>query len=325
MIKVTGLSRQFDKRGIAGIHNLTFSLTEGEVMGIMGPNGSGKTTLLKILGGEIIPDAGSFNVTNKISFFPRQENLSNGNVQKILVEAVTLEMEEEKKIQLARDLADTFEFTFQLRQTLNELSSGQKQKVLLARELINRPGLLLMDEPFTHLDPFTRRDILKGLFQYISDQNITVLWVTHDTEEAFKYSDRIALMNFGKFEQIDSPEIIVKNPQNLFVAKFIGYRNFFTVRSSSDGLITPWGTISFPGISSAEGILIIPDDVWEINEAGLPMTVVSHHAGHQSIEYLLTYQERTFYWRRGAQLKTLESGIQVRLLPRWTECLSVPL
>src|SRR5262245_39902731 len=117
-------------------------------MGIMGPNGSGKTTLLNILAGKIEADAGSFQVDGEISFFPKAESYPEINVQKFLVRSVTLDIDEDKKIQLARDLADTFEFTFQLRQNLSELSSGQRQKVLLSKELINRPAVLLMDEPF---------------------------------------------------------------------------------------------------------------------------------------------------------------------------------
>jgi ABC-type multidrug transport system ATPase subunit len=155
MIRAEKLYKQFDKRGIAGIHHLSFSLDKGEILGIMGPNGSGKSTLIKILSNQIQSESGTFTTEGKITFFPSEDTLPSMNVQKFLVNSVSLEIDDEKKIQLARDLADTFEFTFQLRQNLNELSSGQMQKILLSKELINRPSLLLMDEPFTHLDPFT--------------------------------------------------------------------------------------------------------------------------------------------------------------------------
>ena len=167
MIKVTHLTKQFDKRGIAGVHDLSFELNNGEVMAIMGPNGGGKSTLLNLLSQKLASESGEIMVDKTICLFPGSDAPLEMNVLKFLTSSVTLDIEEEKKIQLARDLADTFEFTFQLRQNLSELSSGQKQKILLARELINRPGLLLMDEPFTHLDPFTRKDILRGLFEYI--------------------------------------------------------------------------------------------------------------------------------------------------------------
>jgi iron complex transport system ATP-binding protein len=164
MIESKNLHFQFDKRGIAGLHGVTVSINEGEIFGVMGPNGSGKTTLLKLLSGALAPQDGTSRVSGKVALFPSTETLVTSNVQKYLINSITLDIDEEKKIQLARDLADTFEFTFQLRQNLNELSSGQKQKVLLSKELINKPSILFLDEPFTHLDPFTRKDILKRYF-----------------------------------------------------------------------------------------------------------------------------------------------------------------
>jgi ABC-type Fe3+/spermidine/putrescine transport system ATPase subunit len=116
-----------------------------------------------------------------------------------------------------------------------------------------------MDEPFAHLDPYTRRDFLKGLFTYIKDQNITVIWVTHDLGEAFRFSDVIGLMNFGKFEQLADPLTMTKSPKNLFVAKFIGYRNFFSIKYEKDHWVTPWKNIETSAVDQSEEILIIPD------------------------------------------------------------------
>lgn len=309
MISSSHLTRQFDKRGIAGLHDLSFQLEKGQIMSIMGPNGSGKTTLLKILSGEIKQDSGDYQVSGGISFFPPNELIENINVQKFLINSVKLEISDEKKIQLARDLADTFEFTFQLRQNFNELSSGQRQKILLSKELINRPGLLLMDEPFSHLDPFTRRDILNGLFHYIRQQSITVLWVTHDLEEAFLYSDVIGLMNFGKFEQLGTPEQLVITPRNLFVAKFMGYRNFFPVKDEK-GL---------------DAVLIVPDTAWEINPAGAAYKVDKRYPARQSTEYVLAHEGKTVYFQRGSQLPLLDVGSQVLLSPISELCLTIPL
>lgn len=309
MIRTSHLTRQFDKRGIAGLHDLSFELKKGEIMGIMGPNGSGKSTLLKILAGEIKADSGEHEVQGAVSLFPRNEKFPNHNVQKLLIDSVTLDISDEKKLQLARDLADTFEFTFQLRQNFDELSSGQRQKILLSRELINRPSLLLMDEPFSHLDPFTRRDILNGLFQYIRQQSITVLWVTHDLEEAFLYSDLIGVMNFGKFEQSGPPEDLVTKPRNLFVAKFMGYRNFFPVKD----------------LTGADNILIVPDNAWEINPAGTPYRIEKRYPARQSMEYVLSHEGKTVFFQRGSQMELLEIGTQVLLSPLSNECLTIPL
>lgn len=316
MIKVSELTRQFDKRGIAGVHHLSFTLEQGQVMAIMGPNGSGKTTLMNLLAGKVKADSGEIAIDGEISTFPVDETFENINVQKFLIRSVTLDIEEEKKLQLTRDLADTFEFTFQLRQNLNELSSGQKQKVLLAKELINRPALLLMDEPFAHLDPFTRKDILSGLFQYIRHQGMTVLWVTHDLEEAFQFSDQMALMNFGKFEQRGSPENLARTPRNLFVAQFMGYRNFFTHQFVKNCWQSP---------SETEGFLVVPDHAWTLDNSGTPFKIVARHPGRQTIEYKLQSEEKVIYLIKGSQLPLLEVGATIRLNPIWEECFAIPL
>lgn len=325
MIKVENLTKVFDKRGIAGLNGITFELEQGQIFAVLGPNGSGKTTLLNVLSGDIAHESGTKNISGQISRFPQQEETFNMNVQKFLTQSVTLPIDEEKKIQLARDLADTFEFTFQLRQNLNELSSGQKQKVLLSRELINRPALLLMDEPFTHLDPFTRKDILNGLFQYIRQQNITVLWVTHDLQEAYKYSDKIGVMNFGKFEQVGSPVDVIRNPKNLFVAQFTGYRNFFPVTQENGKWISPWGELSFPVSDKEHAILVVPDHAWVWTEAGTKFLIEEAHAGIQSMEYVCKFGEQKVFVSKSPMDNLLDVNTQVTLAPKISLCFVIPL
>jgi ABC-type Fe3+/spermidine/putrescine transport system ATPase subunit len=325
MIRVENLTKVFDKRGIAGLNGISFQLDAGKIFAVLGPNGSGKTTLLNVLAGDISHESGTKTITGQISRFPNQEETFNMNVQKFLIQSVTLPIEEEKKIQLARDLADTFEFTFQLRQNLNELSSGQKQKILLSRELINRPALLLMDEPFTHLDPFTRKDILNGLFQYIRQQHITVLWVTHDLQEAYKYSDIIGVMNFGKFEQIGSPQDVIRNPKNLFVAQFTGYRNFFPVKQVDGKWQSPWGELPFPVTDKEHAILVVPDHAWIWNEAGTKMQIEETYAGIQSMEYVCKFGEQKVFVSKSPMDSLHEVNAQVLLAPKIALCFVIPL
>lgn len=321
MIRVKNLSKQFDSRGIAGLHALNFTLNKGVVMGIMGPNGSGKTTLLKMLSGQLQADQGSFETDGLVSLFPTHEILTDMNVQKFLISKVTLDIDEEKKIQLTRDLADTFEFTFQLRQNLSQLSSGQKQKILLAAELINRPALLLMDEPFTHLDPFTRRDILNGLFQFIRHQGITVLWVTHELEEAFKYSDILGVMNFGKLEQLASPLTLLRSPRNLFVAQFLGYQNFIPVKFEQGVTETPWGKWNAVLPDSSEGIMVIPDSAWKTGE-GLEAQIEESYGTRQGIEHRLRLDNRQLILKTSPKIGLTS---KVRIMPIWEECFLIPL
>jgi ABC-type Fe3+/spermidine/putrescine transport system ATPase subunit len=325
MIQVENLFKQFDQRGIAGIHKLSFALDKGEILGVMGPNGSGKSTLLKILSDQMKADGGTFTAKGKVTFFSTEKIHPASNVLNFLVNAVKLEIDHEKKIQLARDLADTFEFTFQLRQTLDELSTGQLQKILLSKKLINQPALLLMDEPFTHLDPFTRINILNGLFKYIKNQNLTLIWVTHDLDEALKFSDKIALMNFGKFEQFSTPEELIKSPKNLFVAKFVGYKNFFSTQKSENGWSTPWGNMNLVDPGKKDGILIVPDTAWKIGIDGLAFVVRSMTPSKQGFEALLEYENRTIHWYRGPNAEMLKINSRVSLFPLIEECLHIAL
>jgi len=325
MIESNNLHFQFDKRGIAGLHGVTLSIDEGEIFGVMGPNGSGKTTLLKLLSGGLLPQAGTSRVSGEVALFPSTETLVTSNVQKYLISSITLDIDEEKKIQLARDLADTFEFTFQLRQNLNELSSGQKQKVLLSKELINKPSILFLDEPFTHLDPFTRKDILSSLFEYIKHQNITVIWITHDLSEAFKFSDRIGVLNFGKFEQVASPIELVKSPKNLFVAQFVGYRNFFPVKRSNNSWISPWGEVPMEFEAKEDALLIVPDNAWSFSQDGVEMKINKISAEKQKMEYQLLFNDQKIFLTLGPKPQLLKVGQSIKLSPNLSECFVISL
>lgn len=264
MISLENVRLRFDPRGIAGLSGVSLSLSEGTITALMGPNGSGKTTLLRILSGELKPESGTVKTEETAVFMKSPEVAANLNVQKYLITRVAAEVDDEKKIQLSRDLADIFEFTFQLRQTIGELSAGQRQKVMLAGELIRNPRLVLLDEPFTHLDPHTRKEIIKALFEYVRRQNMTLLWVTHDLNVAAKFSDKIVLLQHGKIEQEGTPEELIKTPKNIFTAQFVGYHNFFPVKRAGDKWQTPWGEHSFPAhIKDEDALLVVPDTAWK--------------------------------------------------------------
>lgn len=315
MIEAIKLTKKFDHRGIAGLHGINLKVNKGQILALMGPNGSGKSTLLNILAGKLTPDSGVITKPGHLFNLDTAEVI---NVQKFLISKVTHVIDEEKKIQLARDLADIFEFTFQLRQNLNELSAGQKQKVLMAAELINHPESILLDEPFTHLDPYTRQDILQALFTYIKQRDITVIWVTHETDEAMKYADLVALMNFGKLEQIATPEEITFAPRSLFVAQFLGYKNFVSVKKVNGLWQTPWGNwecSQFP--EKDEAIMVIPHQAWKTNN-DYPIEVKKTYIQQQQWELTIFFKERPYQVRLSTYPKNPS------LCPIFEECFLVP-
>jgi ABC-type Fe3+/spermidine/putrescine transport system ATPase subunit len=292
MIELKNIKLIFDSRGIAGLHGLDLSVREGEIFSVMGPNGCGKTTLLKIVHGGLQGN-GTVRVHGKIQFFRPSDVVTDKSVEKFLISNVEAILDEEKKIQLARELADVFEFTAQFRQNVNQLSSGQRQKVFVAAELIKRPDVLLMDEPFSHLDPLGRHEVLQALFTYIRRHSMTVLWVTHEREEAFKFSDRIGIMNFGKWEQTGLPADVIKSPRNLFTAQFIGYRNFLSVKYEA-GWVTPWGRLDLAPKETGEAILVMTE-AWSSCTEGPLFKLVESYPSARGIHCELEALEQKFF------------------------------
>ncbi len=325
MIALENVRLRFDSRGIAGLSGVSFTLKEGTVTTLMGPNGSGKTTLLKILAGEIKADEGKVKTEDAVRFIKDSNIDPELNVQKYLISRTNPEVSDEKKIQLARDLADIFEFTFQLRQNVGQLSAGQRQKVYLAGELISNPRLVLLDEPFTHLDPHTRKDILSSLFDYIRRQNLTLLCVTHDVNEAARFSDHMILLQHGKIEQEGNPEEVFSRPKNIFVAQFLGFHNFFPVKKSGDFWETPWGKEKFsPSPENEDALLVVPDLAWEMD----PSSKIRAQLEEQ-------YFSDTLWTIRGRledrviQIKTLKKPANLPqsfgVIPRMSDCFLITL
>lgn len=305
MIELKDIHKKFDNRGIAGVNGVSLRLGKGEIIAVMGPNGGGKTTLINLIAGKIDPDQGTVNVAGGARIFSNIEESEDMNVQKFLIRRNTHDIEDEKKLQITRDFADIFEFTFQLRQNISQLSAGQKQKVALAAELINRPSLLLLDEPFSHLDPHTRKDILNSLFTYIRHQETSVLWVTHDLDEALGLSDLVGVLNFGKFEQISSPFELIEKPKNLFVAQFVGYENFL-----------PKGE---------KELLVIPDTAWKFVSDGTPATVVRHYLKRTHRAFSAKMGEREIQVSIPRSMPLPPVGSRVTLLPDTPNCFTIPL
>lgn len=325
MIALENVRLRFDSRGITGLSGVSLKLSEGTVTALMGPNGSGKTTLLRILSGEITPDSGTINREEAVLFVTAPEVSPDLNVQKYLISRALPEIPEEKKIQLSRDLADIFEFTFQLRQKMGELSAGQKQKIFLAGELIRNPRLILLDEPFTHLDPHTRKDILKALFDYVRRQNLTLLWVTHDLNEAARFSDKMVLLQHGKIEQEGTPEELMTRPKNIFCAQFLGYHNFFPVKRAGNFWSTPWGEKKFStDLQGEEAIMVVPDTAWEIVTESPFRAVIQEQYFRDTLRTTVLENDSKTVVIQGLhpQAKTGES---LRLAPLFPQCFLISL
>ncbi len=231
-LSVRNLTKSFDGKTV--LNNISFDLYEGEFLSILGPSGCGKTTLLRILIGLEKADAGEILKTGKdISglksidrgmgiVFQNYALFPNMTVLQNVEYALTLRKDTKAK---AREIAlrtiEQVGLTDQMNKKPNQLSGGQQQRVAIARTLATSPDIILLDEPISALD-VSNREIMKKELKAIQKKfNATMLFITHDQEEAFFLSDRIMVMNQGNIEQVDTPLNLYKNPVNKYVSEFV--------------------------------------------------------------------------------------------------------
>ncbi len=231
-LSVRELNKSFDGKKV--LNNLSFDLMEGEFLSILGPSGCGKTTLLRILvglekadsgkllkGGRDISGLSSFDrgmgiVFQNYALFPNMTVLENVRY------ALTLRKETKKDAtEIALRTLEQVGLTDQMHKRPNQLSGGQQQRVAIARTLAMNPDVILLDEPISALD-VANREIMKAELKSLQKKfNVTMLFITHDQEEAFFLSDRIMVMNEGNIEQMDTPLEIYRNPANDYVRQFV--------------------------------------------------------------------------------------------------------
>jgi spermidine/putrescine transport system ATP-binding protein len=247
-LELVGIRKEYP--GFVAIDNLDLKIPAGEFFALLGPSGCGKTTTLRLVAGLDSPTRGKILIGNKditqtmpherpvntvfqnYALFPHMsvlENVAFGLRQRNVADPLPKALEALKLVEL--------EHLSQRRPT--QLSGGQQQRVALARALVNRPSLLLLDEPLGALDLKLRRQMQVELKAIQMEVGLTFLHVTHDQEEAMDMADTVAVMNKGRIEQMGAPETLYERPKTLFVSKFLGQSNIFVgdvVESSGDSV-----------------------------------------------------------------------------------------
>ena len=224
---------------LTAVDDVSFSIQKGEFFSLLGPSGCGKTTLLRMVGGFERPDSGRIYLDGKditdappnmrrvhtvfqnYALFPTMTIWDNIAFSLRLAKKPKAEIEEsvDAILEMIRMADHAWKYP-------SQLSGGQKQRVAIARALVDRPQVLLLDEPLAALDLKLRQHMLLELDTIHDQVGITFVYVTHDQGEAMSLSDRIAVMNFGKVEQLDTAAKIYEAPKSSFVAAFIGDTNF---------------------------------------------------------------------------------------------------
>jgi spermidine/putrescine transport system ATP-binding protein len=290
LLEVQNVTRRFGD--FVAVRNVSFSVKAGEFFTLLGPSGCGKTTLLRMIAGFDLPDEGAIvldgvdlkdtpperrpihTVFQSYALFPHMTVAQN--VAFPLKMAGKAEDEIRAK---TRDALEQVKLTDKGHRYPHELSGGQKQRVALARGLVNRPRLLLLDEPLGALDAKLREQMQIELIRLQRDVGVTFVFVTHAQAEALALSHRIAVMNEGIVEQMDEPDKLYSFPRNRFVADFIGHVNMLdaTVRTAGAPLgleldrLGPITTRGRDGVAAgAHGVFVIRPEQVAIRAAAEP-------------------------------------------------------
>jgi len=235
-IELKNISKKFGD--VTAVNDVTFSVNEGELMALLGPSGGGKTTVLRMIAGLELPTAGDIFIRGtRVNDVPVQKRnigfvfqsyalFKNMTVFKNI--AFGLKIKKWKPAEArARvlELLKLFGLEGLEQRYPHQLSGGQRQRVAIARALAPKPSVLLLDEPFGAVDAKIRHELREWLVTLHQDLNVTMIFVTHDQEEAMEVSNRIVIFSRGNLEQIGTPREVYEQPANEFVARFIGVMN----------------------------------------------------------------------------------------------------
>ncbi len=299
MIEIKNLSKSFKKNLV--LDNVSLKINKGELVALIGPSGCGKTTTLKMINALLKPTSGDVFIDGKsilsqniidlrrtMGYVIQQTGLFPHMTVQENIEIVSKLMKKpkeniEKRTRELMDLigleADTY-----LHRYPPQLSGGQLQRIGVARAFATDPEIILMDEPFSALDPITREQLQNELVFLQSKLRKTIVFVTHDMDEAIKLADKICVMNNGRIMQFDTPENILKNPVNSFVSDFVGKKRIWSnpeyIRVKDIMIVDP--VCAFTDISLLKAIEIMRfhnvDSVLVVNENKQYMGVVKANA-----------------------------------------------
>ena len=312
LIHLNHVSKSFDGQMVLDELNLT--IHENEFVTLLGPSGCGKTTTLRILGGFASPDSGTVIFDGKdITNLPPNKRQLNTVFQKYalfthmtIAENIAFGLKIKKKSKSY--IEDKIHYALKLvnlegyeNRMPNSLSGGQQQRIAIARAIVNEPKVLLLDEPLGALDLKLRQEMQYELIRMKNELGITFVYVTHDQEEALTMSDTIVVMNQGYIQQIGSPEAIYNEPENAFVADFIGDSNIIPSTMLDDRLVNILGA-NFACVDTGFGhnkpvdVVILPEDVELVEPSQGTIQGVVTHLIFKGVHYEMEIMANGFEW-----------------------------
>lgn len=320
LIEIRNLAKSFGS--VKAVDGVDLDIHAGEFLTLLGPSGSGKTTVLRMIAGFETPDSGSIKlngiditylppyerdvntVFQDYALFPHMDVISNIEYG-LKVKGVAKDERREKAL---RALEQVRLSGYENRKP-HQLSGGQRQRVALARALVNRPAVLLLDEPLGALDLKLRQQMQIELKELQREVGITFIFVTHDQEEALTMSDRIAVFDKGRIQQLDKPSTIYERPTNEFVAGFVGISNLIS-GAAAQAILGKSGTFTVrpekitvgkapSGVRSADGVIkeveyLGPSTRFLVElDAGVTLMALRQNTSETSIEVEALRNSRT--------------------------------
>lgn len=321
------------------LHPLHIDLMEGEFFTLLGPSGCGKTTALKVIAGLLAPTSGSIHLNGQeITTLPAEKRQFGMMFQQPHLfphmsvgdnVAFGLKMNNVSKKERLRRAEEVLEQVglegFSGRSPY-ELSGGQQQRVALARAIVMEPRLLLLDEPFSALDPDLRDDMQQLVKRVQRKHKLTTICVTHDQQEAFLLSDRIGIMKAGRLLQVDAPATVYDSPRSIEVAQFLGHRNVFTLQVKS-GIIEGglWHGEAVEGVEDGSYETVLSPEAVQVDANGTVATVVGVHRFKGVAEVDLEVAGQTIRMRSLSQVASrLAKGDHVSVTPPFQALYWIP-
>ncbi|MBQ7371582.1 MAG: ABC transporter ATP-binding protein [Blautia sp.] len=312
LIDLKGITKSYGTQTV--LDDLNLYIRENEFLTLLGPSGCGKTTTLRIMGGFESPDKGQviFDGKDITNLPPNQRQLNTVFQKYALFTHMTIEENIAFGLKIKKKskqyIYDKIQYALKLvnldgygKRMPDSLSGGQQQRIAIARAIVNEPKVLLLDEPLGALDLKMRQDMQYELIRLKNELGITFIYVTHDQEEALTMSDTIVVMNQGYIQQIGTPESIYNEPENAFVADFIGDSNILSGLMLEDRLVKVLG-VAFPCVDEGFGynkpvdVVIRPEDIDLLKPGEGSIDGVVTHLIFKGVHYEMTVLANDYEW-----------------------------
>jgi iron(III) transport system ATP-binding protein len=266
-IRISGVTKRFGD--VVAVDAADLEVARGEIVALLGPSGCGKTTLLRTIAGFERPDSGTIEVDGRPvagggAWLPPESRRVGMVFQDYalfphltVADNVGFGLRRDERAQRVPALLAVVDLCGLGARYPHELSGGQQQRVALARALAPSPGIVLLDEPWSNVDPQLRAELRQEVSSVLRPLGLTAILVTHDREEAFSFADRIALMRAGAIVQVGTPEELYYTPATRWAAEFVGACNVLAGTVDADGVRTAVGTFPANGAADADAVEVL--------------------------------------------------------------------